>query len=565
MKTNRGQSFRRRRVGRFGIIALVALAVAFAALLPPRAQDTPIPSWTITAPTIRGAYHIHSNRSDGAGTLDDIAEAASRAGLQFVIVTDHGDGTRPPEPPSYRYGVLCLDGVELSTNDGHYVALGLSAAPYQLAGTAESVIEDVTRFGGFGIVAHADSARPSLQWRAWDQPFDALEWLSIDTEWRDEPWSALARAAVTYWARGPAALSSLLDRPRALIARWDNVINTRRAPVLAAADAHARLGIRQRSDPDTDGWYLPMPRYESSFRVFSNHVVLDRPFGRDPVDDGARLLAAIRQGRVFTVLDGLATPGAFEFVATSRDRTSSIGEVLPLQGHAIVRARVAAPAGASMVLLRDGSVVQQTTDSELSAEVTTPGAYRIEVSLPGHSSIPWLFSNPIYVGFDQPAPASEPAPGIAPIPVALGQAGGETSAGSSTELDGNAEIVWRYRLASGTPAGQYAAVRVPVSGLSEATRVRFDVNADRPMRVWVQLRRPGGVGERWGRTVYVDETKRSIDLEIERLAPIGVTTTARAAMAVVDSLLFVVDTVNTRSGSSGTVRFSNVGFARSAR
>ncbi len=197
MKPERGEPPRRRRHTRLLLAALIAVALGIGVLLPPVAETPPVPNWRSTAPAVRGVYHIHSNRSDGVGTLDDIADAASRAGLQFVIVTDHGDGTRPPEPPSYRRGVLCVDAVELNTSDGHYVALGLGTAPYPLAGTAESVIEDVTRFGGFGFAAHTDSARASLQWRAWDAPFDGLEWLNADSEWRDEPVSALARAIVT--------------------------------------------------------------------------------------------------------------------------------------------------------------------------------------------------------------------------------------------------------------------------------------------------------------------------------------------------------------------------------
>ena len=53
-----------------------------------------------------GAYHVHSARSDGSGTPDEIAAAAARAGLRFVILTDHGDATRAPDPPAYRHGVL---------------------------------------------------------------------------------------------------------------------------------------------------------------------------------------------------------------------------------------------------------------------------------------------------------------------------------------------------------------------------------------------------------------------------------------------------------------------------
>ena len=125
-----------------------------------------------------------------------VAAAAARAGLAFVIVTDHGDGTRTPDPPAYIGGVLCLDGVEISTTGGHYVALGLGPAPYPLGGAPSAVVEDVARLGGFGIAAHPDSPRPELAWTDWDAPIDGIEWLNGDSEWRDESRARLGARAV---------------------------------------------------------------------------------------------------------------------------------------------------------------------------------------------------------------------------------------------------------------------------------------------------------------------------------------------------------------------------------
>ena len=543
-------------------MVLVIALIAVAWLLPPASIHVPAPNWQAPA-TVRGAYHIHSNRSDGTGTLDEIALAAARAGLQFIILTDHGDGTRTPEPPGYRHGVLCIDGVELSTDEGHYVALGLAATPYPIAGTAESVVEDVTRLGGFGLVAHADSAKPALRWEAWDLPFHGLEWLNIDSEWRDEPASALARAVATYWIRPSSSLASILNRPQATVTRWDGLIGHRRVPVLAGADAHSWVGLRQETDPPTDGWYLPMPSYQSSFSVFSNHVVLDRPLSGEAANDGSRLLAAVRDGRAFTVIDGFAGPAGFEFTASSGGRTVGIGQDLVLEQTATLRARVAAPAGASMRLVKSGVVVNETTGSELSSDVSTAGAYRVEVLLPGRS-LPWIFSNPIYVGFDRvPASALAPPPVVSSVSIGIAEANGETSPGSTTALQKDSALTWQYRLAQGTPAGQYAAVRLPVNGLSDVTRLRFDASGDRPTRLWAQLRRPGGeAGERWGRTFYVDQNDRTIDLRIETFRPVGFTATAAPPLAQVDSLLFVVDTVNALPGSSGQIRVSNVAFVR---
>ena len=82
--------------------------------------------------------------------------------------------------------MLVIDAVEISTTGGHYVALGLPRAPYRLAGEPRDVVEDVARLGGFGIVAHPDSPKDDLRWRDWTLPFDGIEWLNADSEWRNE-------------------------------------------------------------------------------------------------------------------------------------------------------------------------------------------------------------------------------------------------------------------------------------------------------------------------------------------------------------------------------------------
>src|SRR6185295_6123121 len=109
---------------------VAAVAVLIGVTLPPRRLAlSPTPDATIP-----GAFHVHTNRSDGLSGPDEIAAAASRVGLKFVVFTDHGDGTRRPDPPTYRSGVLCIDAVEISTTAGHYIALGMPAAPYPLGG-----------------------------------------------------------------------------------------------------------------------------------------------------------------------------------------------------------------------------------------------------------------------------------------------------------------------------------------------------------------------------------------------------------------------------------------------
>src|SRR5919198_6196041 len=167
---------------RMAIPLIAVIAVIFLAFVtaPPGRQSLAASS----DGTVAGVFHVHTNRSDGLGSPDDVAAAAARAGLKFIVFTDHGDATRAPDPPTYRSGVLCLDGVEISTTGGHYIAIDMPAAPYPLGGEPRDVVEDVHRLGGFGVVAHPDSPKLQLQWTDWTVPFDGIELLNPDTSWR---------------------------------------------------------------------------------------------------------------------------------------------------------------------------------------------------------------------------------------------------------------------------------------------------------------------------------------------------------------------------------------------
>ena len=300
--------------------AVLAAAFLFAALpLPSQSLALPPDS---SGPTARGAFHIHTNRSDGSGSPDAVAAAAARAGLNFIIVTDHGDGTRKPDAPQYRAGVLVIDAVELSTEAGHYIAIGLAQAPYPLRGEARDVIADVRRLGGFGVVAHPDSSKPSLRWRDWDADFDAMEWLNADTEWRDERRGLLVRAFVHYPFRPSETLASLLDRPDATLARWDALTERRPVVALAGADAHARAGWMDDDANGYRGWFLKIPSYEASFRTFAMRVTLDRPLGTDATSDARLVIDALRRGAVYTTVDAIASPATLEFSADSRTLTA---------------------------------------------------------------------------------------------------------------------------------------------------------------------------------------------------------------------------------------------------
>jgi hypothetical protein len=566
-----------RRVRLF-LIVVAACALAVLIVLPPRARYTEAPPAT----TVRGAFHIHSDRSDGSGSIDAIAAAAASAGLQFIIVTDHGDGTRRPEPPAYRSGVLVIDGVELNTTGGHYVVMGMPASPYPIAGTPEDVIEDVHRLGGFGVAAHPGSPRPSLRWQEWDAPIDGLEWINADSEWRDEPRLPIARALLTYLLRSPESMAMLLDRPSPVLERWDTLSSRRRVVALAALDAHARLGLRQRTDPDEEGFHVRLPPYDQSFRTFSNHVVLDAAFSNDASADARRLFEAIRAGRVYSVIDALATPGALTFTATSGSQAARAGDHLTIDGNVTLRAAAKAPPGTRLVLLRDGQRVQEVVDGAIDINAgTTPAVYRIEAYTsngPGGPAVPWIVSNPIYAGVElEPATIAKTiAEPTSRISARAGEVAAEKGPRDTSTVaaelitdplartfTGDPTINWSFALSPGAATGQFAAAAIPVSpGLDTFDRVRFVVRASAPMRAWVQLRAPVGNTERWGATFYADDEPRIVDVPFAKFRAIGVTSSPLAPLNRVDTLLFVVDTLNTLPGSAGRLTISEIGFVK---
>jgi len=553
-------------------IALCAVAAIYVTTLPRRAMVLAPAASVAVAPVVAGAFHVHSNLSDGTGTVDEIAAAAARAGLKFVILSDHGDGTEPAAPPAYRSGVLTMAGVEISSTGGHYIALGLPVAPYPLGGDPRDVVEDVARLGGVGIAAHPGSPKPELSWRDWDLPFDGLEWLNADSEWRDDGYAGLFRLAFQYPVRPAEALGSLLDRPDEVLAKWDARTRTRRTPALAGADAHARLGARGEMYGEGATEFLKVPSYEASFRAFALRLVLDAPFGADPVADAARVVAAIRSGHLYTAIDAVAHPAVFEFTASSGATQVQQGDAIAAAAPVRLHARVTAPASSRVVLLRDGRVVREAPAPEVEHVVDPARAtYRVEVHVPGapgHPPVPWIVSNPIYVGGPWPSIPAEKrrAPAVRSQAIGSGREGWsvERHAGTLGELDRppadrpNALVFW-FMLEKGRPAGQYAAlVRPWPQDARTYDRVRFRAAADRPMRISVQLREQSAPARRWGRSVYVNHEERELTVFFDEMAPIGDGSAGPLDLDRVRSLLFVVDTTNTLPGTRGIVRVDNV-------
>jgi hypothetical protein len=532
--------------------------------------------------SVPGVVHVHTSRSDGRATPEEVAAAAARAGLAFVVFTDHGDATRTPDPPTYRHGVLCLDGVEISGDGGHYLAVGLPAAPYPLGGEARAVVEDAARLGAFGIAAHPDSPKPDLQWRDPAAPVDAVELISLDTAWRAHaqqpgwrPTLRLLQAVATYPVRRSETIAALLADVRPAYANWEPLLGERRVVAVAGADAHGTL-LTSDALPPAARLLLPLPGYETTFRTLSLRVTPARPLTGDAAADAAAILDAMREGRVYIAVDAIASPPAFQFTAVGQHGRAEAGAVLAADGPVTLRVRSNAPPGFTSEIRRGNEVVAAARAPEV--VFTAPGGaavYRAEIRATDRAgSPPWIISNPIYVRSPEASDGtSNPAPAAERVDLLEGKAETwrvetDSSSAGSVEVaagDGGTEVVLRYTLGGGPAGGQFAALAIPTpGGIAAGERFNFTAASDRPLRLSVQARvavSPDG-DERWQRSVYVDPAGAVRTVFFDDLTPVGPTRAPRPPLDQVHSLVLVIDMTHSRPGAAGWLRITAASLER---
>ncbi len=100
--------------------------------------------------------HCHSERShDGVDSVPSLLKAAADAGLDGLVVTDHDaiEASKTAVKVAPEYDLLAIPGIEISSSDGHVLALGVD----QLVPAGEPFVETVAMIhsqGGVAVVPH---------------------------------------------------------------------------------------------------------------------------------------------------------------------------------------------------------------------------------------------------------------------------------------------------------------------------------------------------------------------------------------------------------------------------
>jgi hypothetical protein len=347
-----------------------------------------------------GNLHVHTPFSDGWGTHEQVAQAALRAGLDFIVVTDHNvwvDGLE-----GYRYDgekrVLVLVGEEIhdqarDPQKNHLLVYGANQELAPLAPRPQRLLDGVAKAGGLSFMAHPDDpaaplfGQTDLSWVDWDlDNFTGIELWNFMTEFKSR---LKSRAAAIHFAYRPHQIASGPD-PRTL-QRWDQLLAAgRKVVAIGGADAHAfviRAGPLRRE-------IFP---YEFLFRAVNTHVLTNEALTGNLENDRSRLYHGLRHGRCFVGYDLPGSTRGFRFTAQGKDEQVIMGESISARPG--VTLQVWLPQRADIHILRDGQVVRSLLGQQTAVEIVSqPGAYRVEAFL-GYrgKSRGWIFSNPIYV------------------------------------------------------------------------------------------------------------------------------------------------------------------------
>ncbi len=187
--------------------------------------------------------HVHSTYSDGTATVAELLAGARMVGADAVLLTDHDSlQARRDGWEGMHAGVLLLVGIEISPNEGHYLAFGVTHEIPHTGRSALEIAEAVRAAGGIGFAAHPFStgghmlipalARrivPPHGWPALDDPrgYDGLELWSLTTD-AAEGWRTPAEAL--RWLRDPQP-EVAKGPPAHHLRRWDELSTHRRVPV----------------------------------------------------------------------------------------------------------------------------------------------------------------------------------------------------------------------------------------------------------------------------------------------------------------------------------------------
>ncbi|MGH2537633.1 MAG: CehA/McbA family metallohydrolase [Candidatus Promineifilaceae bacterium] len=349
--------------------------------------------------TAAGNLHMHTPFSDGVLLHAAIAEQAIRAGLDFVIVTDHNvwvDGVEGYyETEQGR--VLLLVGEEVHDRRrrpqaNHCLIYGAERELSRCAPDPQHLIDETTVAGGFTFLAHPfDPAaptfgEPSLAWQDWDvEGYTGIEIWNFMSNFKGLLDGKLKTVQAAFRPE-----RHVIGPEEATLRKWDELLGRGlRVAAIGNSDAH---GTTYHAGPLSK---VVFP-YEYLFQAVNTHLVLEDELNGEFERDKRLVLAALGRGAGWVGYDLPASTRGFRFSGQGQNK-GSMGDCIRFDLGATLQ--LLAPQKCRLTLIHNGAAVAEARDEvNLTYLPTEPGAYRAEchINYLGQER-GWIYSNPIYL------------------------------------------------------------------------------------------------------------------------------------------------------------------------
>jgi len=351
-----------------------------------------------------GNLHMHTPYSDGEAYHAEIAAAAARAGLDFIVVTDHNVLVRGVEGyyADDHAPILVLTGEEVHDQArlpqvNHCLVYDAHREVAQCAADPQTLIDAVNVAGGMTFLAHPndhaiawvhESAIPWVDWNV--RNYTGIELWNYMSAFKDHLQTPLASLTHVY-----SPNSAVIGPGADTLHLWDRLLvaahaEGQRVPAVGNSDAHGTVftvGPLRKT----------VFSYEHCFRCVNTHIFIAEALRGDPVHDRVLIYEAVREGRMFIGYDVPGQTRGFRFQAEGAEGQTIMGERAALgNGQTLI---VQAPRRARLRLFRNGRVIAEAAQSDrLTHRATTPGVYRVE-AWKRYRGVErcWVLSNPIYL------------------------------------------------------------------------------------------------------------------------------------------------------------------------
>jgi hypothetical protein len=371
------------------MVSLLSVLIIYSWIVVAVYKELPLQAYKTTSNYSEycGVVHIHTKYSDGAGTPEEVREAAQQAALDFIAISDH-DSMGSFGLLNNSQKPVVISGIEISTDAGHLLSLGVNDKIDKVPVHAQDAIDLVKVMNGLPVIAHP--VREKTRWTNWNVTgYSGIEVLNQNSILSQLTHTQILFLLPEFLMNQKGSLTAITDFPAENISLWNGLNTYQRIIGYYSADTHgpAILGV---------------PAYKNVFSTAKIHLVTHEKKNNNITPE--RIKELLSKGSFYMAIDGIARSNYIDFrITRNSEGIRYLGEVLDtIESNDKLQFDGAIPKGAQVNLIRNGKKFMSFNNPHFDIPLKNAGFYRIEIVIPkefnpyGKDKI-WLITNHIYV------------------------------------------------------------------------------------------------------------------------------------------------------------------------